>query len=909
MPSMKKPFDKIKSLRERIRRHDHLYYNLDRPEITDREYDQLFQELKDMEKLHPDLKTQDSPTQKMPGQALDKFAKHPHSTLMLSLQNSYSKEEITAFYRRALASLNQSFEKEHSKEPKRQNAPADQKKDKGRRRKDPHSRTATADKKQSPEKDRSKEPLQSLVCFVEPKLDGTAIELIYENGILSRALTRGDGQMGEDISENVKTIKGIPLSLPLPDLDSRFQALKAKKQGSAKKGKPSVLEFRGEILISKQDFKKINLEREEAKLPVFANPRNLSAGSLRQLDPKVTALRPLFCVIHSPGQMRDPHIKTQEGFIKSLQALRLPSFPPLPKNLRGLWEKAGATQNASSPLLCRVTRSLQEILDYYDQLRELRPKLPFEIDGMVVKINHFDQQEKLGQTARRPRYALAGKFPPEEKITKIEDIRLQVGRTGVVTPVAVLKPVSLGGVQIRQASLHNFKDMARKDIRKGDFVLIHRAGDVIPEVIKVIKEMRPTAHKENSLGKKASKSKSLASKPEPPRKIPLDIAKNQTGQADPTYIPPVSDSPQQVFPKKKEKSDTAPDQKCLTPSQASPTGKKKKASDKNLGKKPLPPKKHSSKEEQKSRHTEEKPKTPPLQRPSPAPDGQSKAFHPPRHCPECDRKLKAQGDYLVCPNPHCPAVLLGRWMHFVSKKAMNIEHLGAKSLKKFASFGWLKSYADIYALKDKAIERKEGFGEKSKQVLMTSLTKSKKTRLERLIFALGIPLIGEETARKISEKIYALHSGEGGPNTDKLNLQSALRLMQSISQEDLEGVEDVGPLAARSFKTAFENPALRDDLIQLHKSGLYFSEKQLPKGSQATGPLTGQQIVITGTLPEPREQVRERIVLAGGRAVSQVSRKTDFVLAGENPGAKRNRALQLKIPILSYEGFLKQFFP
>ena len=677
----------VQILKEQIQHHDLLYYNLDKPEITDYEYDQLFKELTELENKHPELKTQDSPSQKVPGKALEKFKKSAHSQPMLSLQNSYSKEDLHAFYKRTLKLLNK----------------------------------------------------EKLCCFLEPKLDGMAIELIYEKGLLAKALTRGDGKVGEDITENIKTLKGLPLGL---------------------KGKvPELLELRGEALIFKQDFEKINQDQKELGLPLFANPRNLTAGSLRQLDPKVTARRPLYCFIHSPGGIKEESIKSQKEFIESLRSLSLPSFRLCP------------SKKLNPPLeLCRLSHSLEDTLDYYEQMLLLRHELPFEIDGIVIKVNDFEQQKELGLTSRSPRWAMAGKFPPEEGLTQVEDIRLQLGRTGVVTPVAVLKPVSLGGALIRQASLHNFQDLERKDIRVGDFILIHRAGDVIPELIRPLKEKR---------------------------------------------------------------------------------------------KKGL------------------------------------KAFQKPRDCPVCKSELREKGGSLVCQNAECPAVKESQLIHFASQRAMNIKSLGEKSLKKFYEWGWLKSFSDIYDLKDKPLADKEGFGKKSQELLIQSLEKSKKTELFRLLFALGIPLIGEQSAQKISEKIYEILEEREGETEPKL--KKILALLQTITEEDLEEITDIGPLAARSFKEAFQNKELLLDLQNLCEKGLQVFRS--PK--RGKGELEGLSFVITGTLPEPREDIKKRIEKSGGLVLSQLNKKTDFLIEGEKPGSKKQKAQELGIKTLNWEDFLR----
>ena len=674
---------RLRKLKDEIRFHDNLYYNLDKAQITDFEYDQLFQKLIELESKHPELKTKDSPSQKVPGQALSKFKKQAHSAPMLSLQNSYSKVDLASFYERALKLLDQ----------------------------------------------------KQITFFAEPKLDGMAVELIYEKGFLTRALSRGDGFIGEDITASIKTLRALPLFLG-------NQA-------------PSRLEVRGEVLILKKDFECINREQELAGLAPFANPRNLAAGTLRQLDPKITASRPLYCFIHSLGVSVE-NWRTQEEFMEKIQALSLPVF------------KLSTHKRLHPPLeLCRLAYSVEDIIDYYEKMERLRSKLPFEIDGIVVKANDFEKQNQMGVIARSPRWAIAGKFSPEQGVTQVEDIKLQVGRTGVITPVAVLKTLVLGGVQIRHASLHNFKELARKDIRKGDFVLVHRAGDVIPEVIQSLKERRKT-------------------------KQPLFIA--------------------------------------------------------------------------------------------------------PSSCPVCKSSVIEQGDYLICENSRCPAVIENKLIHFASKKAMNIEFLGAKSIKKFCNWNWLNSYADIYDLKDKDIKSKEGFGAKSYQLLVESLNKSKKTSLSRFLFALGIPLVGDQTAQRLSEKIYEKHKGSD------LDILSVLSILGEISQEELENITDIGPLVAQSFKKAFEKSDLIEDLKRLHKNGIHFISKE-----KAKNVLKGLSFVMTGSFPVSRAELKKQIESLGGKVNSQVSKKTSVLIEGEKPGSKKAKALDLSVPILSYTAFLRKF--
>ena len=476
-----KACQKIKQLKKKIQFHDRLYYNLDQPQITDFEYDQLLKELIDLETQYPEYLSQDSPSQKVPGEALSHFEKKPHTQAMLSLQNSYSIEELRAFYDRLLKSLQ----------------------------------------------------TEELTLFMEPKLDGMAVELIYEKGFFKTALSRGDGTIGEDITAPVKTIRSIPLKLEnfpieksgelnlglqkergsgklsedstlkykieqLNDLSDPTSPQIKKEFSDEKSPDPAVIELRGEILIFKEDFKRINEEQELNKQSLFSNPRNLAAGSVRQLDPQVTAKRPLRCFIHSLGGVEIPFLKTQKDFIKTLHKWELPVF------------KISSSKKLKPPFeLCRLSHSFEDIVNYYNQMKEIRPKLPFEIDGIVLKLNSLQEQKELGAIARSPRWAMAGKFPPEQKVTFLEKIKFQVGRTGVITPVAVLSPVQLGGVTVRHATLHNFKELERKNIQEGVSVLVHRAGDVIPEVIRA-EASQNSLEKQSTFPKKNSYSNKLS---------------------------------------------------------------------------------------------------------------------------------------------------------------------------------------------------------------------------------------------------------------------------------------------------------------------------------------------------------------------------------------------------------------
>ncbi|MCY4321168.1 MAG: NAD-dependent DNA ligase LigA [Bdellovibrionaceae bacterium] len=676
---------KIQKLKDKIKFHDNLYYNLDQAQITDFEYDKLFQKLQELEKQYPEFKTKDSPSQKIPGKALSKFKKHTRLVPMLSLQNSYSKLDIEKFYQKTLKLLK----------------------------------------------------TENLTFFLEPKLDGMAVELIYEKGFLTRALSRGDGYTGEDITIAMKTLKALPI----------YIGDKA----------PSFLEIRGEVLILKKDFERINKEQELAGLVPFASPRNLAAGSLRQLDPKITASRPLYCFIHSPGGRALKSLKTQKAFIEKMHSFSLPAF-----------KISSAKKLKPSMELCCLVKNVKDIINYYEQMQTIRSKLDFEIDGVVIKVNDFEKQKSLGVISRSPRWAIAGKFTPEQGITQIEKIKLQVGRTGVITPVAVLKPLTLAGVQIRHASLHNFKELARKDIREGDFVRVHRAGDVIPEIAESLKKKRKT-------------------------------------------------------------------------------------------------------------------KTPPFKIPS--------------VCPICESFVVENGDYLFCGNSKCPAVMENKLIHFASKKAMNIEFLGVKSIKKFYKLKWLNSYSDIYDLKDKDLKNQEGFGKKSFQLLINSLEKSKKTTLARFLFALGIPLVGEQTAQKMSDEVYKKYK-----NKKNLDILSALLILKEFCKQELESVPDIGPIVASSFIRAFKNQNLIKDLKELHNKGIGFIPVETKKEV-----LKGLNFVITGSFSFPRSKIKSQIENLGAKVSSQISKKTSFLIEGEKPGSKKEKAFRLSVPILNYKEFLRKF--
>lgn len=404
---------KIKSLSKDLEKHNHLYHSLDRPELSDYEYDQLFQELLNLESQFPELKLKNSPTDRVGGAPLDQFEKMDHKNPMLSLQNTYSSEEIIEFEKKIQRQL------------------------------------------------KTEEPLE---FFCSPKYDGVAIELIYENGELISALTRGDGVTGENVFSNVKTIRSVPLQLN-------------------SNNPPRRIDIRGEILIFKKDFANINKQQQENGIQSFANPRNAAAGTLRQLDPKVVASRKLKMFCYSLGYSEDLNLESQSAFETYLKELGLPHMPFITKG------------KLDSKKLSKICIGANEVIEYYKSIESLRHDLPFEIDGIVTKVNSFSSQKALGNIARSPRWAFAAKFKPDQATTTIKEIVIQVGRTGALTPVAVMEPVEVGGVTITNATLHNQDEIDRKDVRIGDTVIIHRAGDVIPEVVSVVTEKRKSTSK------------------------------------------------------------------------------------------------------------------------------------------------------------------------------------------------------------------------------------------------------------------------------------------------------------------------------------------------------------------------------------------------------------------------------
>lgn len=462
-PAQKKIEARLGELREVIRHHDHQYHVLDTPEITDLEYDALFSELLELEQTHPEFVTTDSPSQRVGGTALEEFVKVAHRQPMLSLQNSYSIEDIDAFEERARREL-------------KDQAPAE------------------------------------FEFFCEPKFDGLAIELVYENGALAKAITRGDGSVGEDVTSNIRTIPSVPLKL----------------HRAGKIEVPSLYEVRGEIVMLKNDFKSLNEAQQEAGDLPFANPRNAAAGTIRQLDPKIAASRRLRLFTYAPGVIEGLKFTSQAQFETRALEFGLPiagvapngeTFSAFKDRIESFLARTDETtlnskKNLNSLGLARISKGGAEAKDYYAFIQQIRSRLPFDIDGVVIKVNDYRLQDDLGFVARSPRWATAAKFPPEQAETILERIEIQVGRTGALTPVAVMRPVKVGGVTITNATLHNQAEIDRKDVRVGDTVVIQRAGDVIPEIVKVVEAKRPASSKPFTIPHECPVCGERAEKPE-----------------------------------------------------------------------------------------------------------------------------------------------------------------------------------------------------------------------------------------------------------------------------------------------------------------------------------------------------------------------------------------------------------
>jgi DNA ligase (NAD+) len=661
MASLAKDVEKkIEALREKIRHHEYLYYVVDNPEISDGEFDKLMQQLKGLEAENPELIRPDSPTQRVGGKPREGFVKVPHSSPMLSLDNTYSEEELRDWERRV------------------------------------HELSGRSE--------------VDYVC--ELKLDGMSLALIYEDGKLVRGITRGDGSVGEDVTLNVRTVRSVPLSIP--------------KEKLKKAGIPVDFEVRGELLMPTASFKKINEERERNGLPTFANPRNFTAGTVRQLDSNITAARRLdyfpYILLRNGRTYFDHHSKT-------LAALETAGFKVNPNH--------------------KLVRSMDEVWAFIQRWEEKRDSLPYEIDGIVVKVDRTSLQDELGFTGKAPRWAIAYKYAARGAVTKLENVRWQVGRTGKLTPVAELTPVAIGGTTVRNATLHNMDEIERLGVKIGDWVRVERGGDVIPKVVEVDKEH--------------------------------------------------------------------------------PRGKKE--------------------------------------------------IEAPEKCPVCGTKVvrtEGEVDYR-CVNANCPAKLRETILHFASRGVMNIDGMGDALVNQLTERGLVKNVADIYKLTKDDLLSLERMGDKSAQNILDEIENSKKLPLERVIYGLGIRMVGERTAQFLAE-----HFG-------------SMEALESAGVEELQNVNEVGPRIAESIVEFFSIAANRKLVERLREAGLKLLGQKKQRGTK----LVGKTFVLTGTLAHfTRDEAKKMIEDAGGKVTGSVSKKTDYVVAGTDAGSKLDKAKELGVHVI-----------
>lgn len=663
---------KIEELRRQLNRYNYEYYVLDSPTIEDRQFDILMRELEDLEKQYPQFQSPNSPTQRVGGQVNKGFVQAEHSFPMLSLSNTYSKEELIDFVNRTSQLLDG----------------------------------------------------EKLEWVCELKYDGVAISLLYEEGKFVRALTRGDGVKGDEVSDNIRTIKSIPLELYGENIPSRF-------------------EIRGEVIFPHKAFEEFNLKRIESGEEPFANPRNAASGSIKLLDTKEVAQRKLDCFLY---------YIIGDGIKENLHYNRL---------------QQARTWNFNVPKFVAIAQGVDEIMEFINYWDEQRSNLPFDIDGIVIKLNDTNQWEKLGSTAKSPRWATAYKFKAEQAKSKLLEIEYQVGRTGVITPVAVFEPVKLAGTIVKRASVHNAEQIQKLDIRENDTVIIEKGGEIIPKIVGVERQ----------------NTQSISQ--------PIQFIEN---------------------------------------------------------------------------------------------------------CPICGAKLiKEEGEAAhYCPNyNHCPPQILGRFQHFVSKKAMNIDSLGAERIKILFSAGLIKDFSSFYTLKQEDIiglgsfdkENKANIQEKGANNIIQAINKSKEVEFAKVLYALGIRYVGEVTAKRLAQTFK--------------NIDSLIK----ASKEELMSVEDVGERIANSLLTYFSDQDNLELIAKLKDLGLQFEIKQSEKTSEK---LAGLAFVVSGTFSNfSREELKKIIEENSGKILSGVSSKTDYLICGENTGPqKKKQAEKFGVKMIEEQEFI-----
>jgi len=667
--------ERMRFLTEEINRHNHLYYADVSPEITDYEFDMLLKELLVLENQHPELAEPDSPTQRVGGAITKSFVTVQHRYQMLSLANSYSREDIEDFDQRIRKTISVPF---------------------------------------------------TYVC--ELKYDGAAVGLIYRDGIFSQGLTRGDGSSGDDITSNLKTIRSIPLRL------------KGEKI-------PSYVEFRGEVFMPLKSFELLNnLRRSELEdlgygeeqivERLFKNPRNAAAGTIKMQESKEVAARKLDFALYS---LMGEELPAESHYNNLVQA---------------------STWGFAAPRYARVCMDINAIMDFINEWEEARYDLPFEIDGIVIKVNELEVQNLLGNTAKAPRWAIAYKYKTRQAETRLIKITYQVGRTGAITPVANLQPVQLAGTTVKRASLYNADYIEKMDIREGDAVFVEKGGEIIPKIVGVNLEKRPI--------------------------------------------------------------DSVPQEYAM-------------------------------------------------------------------HCPECQTALiRKEGEAQhYCPNAlACPPQAIGKVIHFIARKAMDIQSLGEKTIELLFERGLITNYADLYSLRKEQIIGLEGFKELSANNIIEGIEASKKVPFERVLFGLGIRYVGETVAKKLVRHFKTIEA------------------IKAAGRDELLSVPEIGEVIADSIISFFEDKEQQAIVEQLKKQGLQFiqSEETVEGSSEK---LKGKSFVVSGVFSVfSRDEIKKLIELHGGKVLSGVSASTTYLLAGEKMGPeKRKKAEKFNVAIISEQEF------
>ncbi len=718
---------RVALLRREIDRHNEIYHRAaeqgTQPEISDPEYDRLKRELADLEEKHPDLRRDDSPTQKVGDDRLEGFETYVHRQSMLSLDNTYNKEELFDFDNRLKRLL-------------------------------------------GPEQ---------LLYVVEPKIDGVAVSLTYENGSLKRGVTRGNGIEGDDITASVARITDLPRTLRGPEA-------------------PASIEIRGEIYMTLKEFDRINSERATEGKPLFANPRNFAAGTVKLLDQNVAAERRLEIVLYALGACEPNSFKTQSNFQESLEGWKMPT-------VEQYW----------------IVHGIEEAWERVKELDQLRHQFPYATDGAVIKLDDIARQTAAGSTAKAPRWAIAYKFAAEQAETRLREITVQVGRTGRLTPVAELDQVELAGTTVSRATLHNAEEISRKDIRVGDTVVVEKAGEIIPAVIRVVTEKRPKDS------------------------LPFDLLEHVRGV-----------------------------------------------------------------------------------------------------CPVCGEPVQREEGFVdySCVNFQCPAQVAGRIEFFASRKALDIESLGGIVAEKAAVKLDLESPVDLFHLEEAQLtnlnlgteESPRQFGPKNAAKLIDALRRSKDLPLSRWLYAFGIPNVGEATAKEIARlhedldstaKSQILHriadlsskreertavspnSRSNPPKSEREKEQRKQRFRTlgaeirdlEESLEEMQISSELGPVAARSTILFFESEFGSDFVEKLRAQEINpGSDNFHLLADRDSRPLEGKTLVLTGTLPSlTRDEAKSLIQNAGGKVTSTVSKKTDYLVAGDSPGSKLKKAEILEV--------------